>query len=49
MPDAQPIREFLEPQLRDARTNSLEMGFRLRFADGLPIAGATSLRSSPNG
>ena len=39
VPDAQPIREFLEPQLRDARTNSLEMGFRLRFADGLPMHG----------
>ena len=39
VPDAQPVREFLEPQLRDARTTSLEIGFRLRFADGLPMRG----------
>ena len=39
VPDAQPVREFLEPQLRDARTNSLEIGFQLRFADGLPMQG----------
>ena len=37
--DAQPIREFLEPQLRDAETAELEIGFRLAFENGLPLGG----------
>ncbi len=37
--DAQPVREFLEPQLRDATARNLEAGFELTFADGLPTAG----------
>ena len=37
--DAQPIREFLEPQLRDASTTDLKAGFELTFEDGLSMAG----------
>ena len=37
--DAQPVREFLEPQLRDASSRNLEAGFELTFADGLSMAG----------
>ena len=37
--DAQPVREFLEPQLRDARSQSLQVGFELVFTDGLPMQG----------
>ena len=37
--DAQPVREFLEPQLRDAGAANLEAGFELTFAEGLPMAG----------
>ena len=37
--DAQPVREFLEPQLRDASSQSLQAGFELDFADGLPMQG----------
>ena len=37
--DAQPVREFLEPQLRDARDRNLEAGFELTFADGMPMQG----------
>ena len=37
--DAQPLREFLEPQLRDARSRSIEAGFQLTFAEGLPMTG----------
>lgn len=37
--DAQPVREFLEPQLRDATARNLEAGFELTFAEGLPMAG----------
>ena len=40
--DAQPVREFLEPQLRDASATSLEAGFELTFADGLPMAGGAA-------
>ena len=35
--DAQPVREFLEPQLRDAKTRSLEAGFELIFESGLSM------------
>ena len=37
--DAQPLKEFLEPQLRDAASKSLEAGFELVFAEGLPMQG----------
>ena len=37
--DAQPVREFLEPQLRAASTTRLEAGFTLTFADGLTMQG----------
>ena len=37
--DAQPVREFLESQLRDAAERSLEVSFELTFAAGLPLAG----------
>ena len=37
--DAEPVREFLEPQLRAAQSRNLEAGFELTFADGLSMAG----------
>ena len=37
--DAQPVREFLEPQLRDAEGKSLEGAFDLEFANGLSLQG----------
>ena len=37
--DAQPVREFLEPQLRDASSQSLQAGFELVFANGLAMQG----------
>ena len=37
--DAQPVREFLEPQLRDAADRNLETTFRLSFDGGLPMEG----------
>ena len=37
--DAQPVREFLEPQLRDASSQSLQARFELVFADGLAMQG----------
>ena len=37
--DAQPVREFLEPQLRDASSQSLQAGFELVFTDGLSMQG----------
>ena len=39
VPDAQPVKEFLEPQLRDATSKSLEAGFVLTFGDGLAMKG----------
>ena len=38
-PDAQPVREFLDPQLRDAETANLQVAFELAFADGLSMKG----------
>ncbi len=38
-PDAQPVREFLDPQLRDAEAANLEVTFELAFADGLSMKG----------
>ena len=37
--DAQPVKEFLEPQLRAAQTQDLEVGFALTFQNGLPMKG----------
>ena len=39
VPDSQPVKEFLEPQLRDAITKNLEAGFQLTFAEGLSMHG----------
>lgn len=39
VPDAQPVREFLEPQLRDAAEKTLEGAFDLEFANGLSLQG----------
>ena len=39
VPDAQPVKEFLEPQLRDAIDTNLQAGFELTFADGLSMKG----------
>ena len=40
--DAQPVKEFLEPQLRDASSKNLEAGFELTFAEGLSMQGDTA-------
>ena len=37
--DAQPVREFLEPQLRDASSRNLQAGFELTFESGLSMDG----------
>jgi len=37
--DAQPVREFIEPQLRDGEARSLEVKFDLAFAEGLAMRG----------
>ena len=37
--DAQPVREFLEPQLRAASAADLQAAFALTFPDGLPMQG----------
>ena len=37
--DAQPVKEFLEPQLRDASSKSLDAGFQLTFTEGLSMQG----------
>ena len=39
VPDAQLVKEFLEPQLRDAHTSDLHTGFELTFAQGLEMVG----------
>ena len=39
LPDAQPVREFLEPQLRAARSTHLEASIGLAFHDGLAMRG----------
>ncbi len=38
-PDAQPVREFLQPQLRDAADSRIEASFELEFNDGLHLTG----------
>ncbi len=42
VPDAQPVKEFLEPQLRDASTKDIEAEFRLTFAEGLSMQGGAA-------
>ena len=37
--DAQPVKEFLDPQLRAAITQTIETAFRLTFAQGLSMQG----------
>ena len=37
--DAQPVKEFLEPQLRAASTQTIETAFQLTFAEGLSMEG----------
>ncbi len=37
--DAQPVKEFLEPQLRDAADRDLKAGFKLMFSAGLSMDG----------
>jgi hypothetical protein len=37
--DAQPLKEFLEPQLRAASEKTLQARFLLSFTSGLPVAG----------
>ena len=37
--DAQPVREFIEPQLRDGEARNLEVRFELTFAEGLAMRG----------
>ena len=39
VPDAQPVKEFLEPQLRDSSSKNLEASFQLTFAEGLSMHG----------
>ena len=39
IPDAQPVKEFLEPQLRAASSRTVEATFELSFADGLAMEG----------
>ena len=37
--DAQPVKEFLEPQLRDAADRDLKVRFKLAFSAGLSMHG----------
>ena len=46
VPDAQPGKEFLEPQLRDASSRDLQAGFELTFAEGLAMQGDAATRSA---
>ena len=39
VPDAQPVKEFLEPQLRYASSKDIEAGFQLTFTEGLSMQG----------
>lgn len=36
--DAQPLKDFLDPQLRAAKEKTLQARFELAFAEGLPLA-----------
>ena len=37
--DAEPVKEFFVPQLRDASATTVDVEFTLTFADGLPLDG----------
>lgn len=37
--DAQPVKDFLEPQLRAAKDKDVRLVFEMRFADGLALGG----------
>ena len=39
MPDAEPVKEFLQQQLRGAKSTTVEAAFELSFTEGLPMAG----------
>ena len=39
MPDAEPVKEFLEQQLRSAESKTVEARFDLSFTEGLPMEG----------
>ena len=39
VPDAEPVKEFLEQQLRGAKSATVEATFDLSFAEGLPMEG----------
>ena len=39
VPDAQPVKEFLEPQLRAGESRDLQTGFELSFEGGLSMKG----------
>ena len=46
VPDAQPVKEFLEPQLRAAQSQNLEVAFALTFDGGLVLQGDAAERLS---
>ncbi|MDE0024272.1 MAG: DUF499 domain-containing protein [Spirochaetaceae bacterium] len=46
VPDAQPVKEFLEPQLRAAQSQNLEVMFALTFDDGLAMQGDAAKKLS---
>ena len=37
--DAQPLKDFLEPQLRAAKEKNMEARFEIGFSEGLPLSG----------
>jgi hypothetical protein len=37
--DVQPLKDFLDPELRAARDKNMEARFEMAFSDGLPLAG----------
>ena len=39
VPDAEPVKQFLEQQLRGAKSTTVEATFHLSFTEGLPMAG----------
>ena len=39
------MKEFLEPQLRDASSKNLEAGFQLNFTEGLSMRGGATVPS----
>ena len=39
VPDGEPVNEFLQQQLRGAKSTTVEAAFDLSFTEGLPMAG----------